>query len=199
MKKASHQARLDSLFSAASKRAQARKAASVAVGDHLPCLQLINRAAIRTLGLTGLGHVQIHLGVGVPELHVGLGAGAEHTALRVQVFGQQFNSCVAHVRVPQTLVSQWAYLGLRPLTMSKNALWIFSVIGPRLPMPICTRSSSRIGVTSAAVPVKKASSAMYTSSRVMRFCTMSRPRSLAMWKTVLRVMPFRAPADRSGV
>jgi hypothetical protein len=29
------------------------------------------------------------------------------------------------------LVNQWAYLGLRPLTISKNALWIFSVIGPR--------------------------------------------------------------------
>ena len=40
---------------------------------------------------------------------------------------------------------------------------------------------------------------VHTSSRVMRFCTISRPRSLAMWNTVLRVMPFRAPADRSGV
>ncbi len=59
-----------------------------------------------------------------------------------------------------TLVSHSAYLGLRPLTMSKNALWIFSVIGPRLPLPSSTRSSSRIGVTSAAVPVKKASSQM---------------------------------------
>jgi hypothetical protein len=45
--------------------------------------------------------------------------------------------------------------------MSKNALWIFSVIGPRDPsLPSSMRSSSRIGVTSAAVPVKKASSAM---------------------------------------
>ena len=30
-------------------------------------------------------------------------------------------------------VSHSAYFGLRPLTMSKNALWIFSVIGPREP------------------------------------------------------------------
>ena len=60
----------------------------------------------------------------------------------------------------QTLVSHSAYFGLRPLTMSKNALWIFSVIGPREPAPISMRSSSRIGVTSAAVPVKNASSAM---------------------------------------
>ena len=41
--------------------------------------------------------------------------------------------------------------------MSKKALWIFSVIGPREPVPSSIRSSSRIGVTSAAVPVKKAS------------------------------------------
>ena len=39
-------------------------------------------------------------------------------------------NCLGH---DQTLVSQWAYWGLRPLTMSKNAVWIFSVMGPRLP------------------------------------------------------------------
>jgi hypothetical protein len=44
--------------------------------------------------------------------------------------------------------------------MSKNAAWIFSVIGPREPLPISMRSSSRMGVTSAAVPEKNASSAM---------------------------------------
>jgi hypothetical protein len=44
--------------------------------------------------------------------------------------------------------------------MSKKADWIFSVIGPRLPWPSSMRSSSRIGVTSAAVPVKNASSQM---------------------------------------
>ena len=60
----------------------------------------------------------------------------------------------------QTLVSHSAYFGFRPLTMSKNALWIFSVIGPREPAPSSMRSSSRIGVTSAAVPVKNASSQM---------------------------------------
>ena len=60
----------------------------------------------------------------------------------------------------QTAVSHSAYFGLRPLTMSKNAVWIFSVIGPREPLPSSMRSSSRIGVTSAAVPVKKTSSAM---------------------------------------
>ena len=50
--------------------------------------------------------------------------------------------------------------GLRPLTTSKNIDCSFSVIGPRLPAPMTRLSSSRIGVTSAAVPVKKASSAM---------------------------------------
>jgi hypothetical protein len=44
--------------------------------------------------------------------------------------------------------------------MSKNADWMRSVTGPRDPAPITRRSSSRIGVTSAAVPVKKASSQM---------------------------------------
>jgi hypothetical protein len=49
--------------------------------------------------------------------------------MTVEVYCQEFN-WIAHV---QTFVNQCAYLGLRPLTMSKNAVWIFSVIGPRLP------------------------------------------------------------------
>src|SRR6218665_2978760 len=122
-------------------------------------LELVGRAAVGALGRAGLGDVQVDLGVGVPQLHAGLGRGAEHAALCIQVLGQQFDGGGGAHGV-QTLVSQWAYLGLRPFTMSKNALWIFSVMGPREPAPICTRSSSRIGVTSAAVPVKKASSAM---------------------------------------
>src|SRR5574343_1650659 len=139
------------------------QAVSVAAAEVFARLELVGGAAIRALGLAGRAHVQVDLGVGVPELHVGLGVGAKDTALGVQVFGQQFNGGVAHLGFlggVQTSVSQCSYLGLRPLTMSKKALWIFSVIGPRLPMPICTRSISRIGVTSAPVPVKKASSAM---------------------------------------
>ena len=65
-------------------------------------------------------------------------------------------------------------------------------------MPICRPSTSRIGVTSAAVPVKKASSAMYTSSRVMRFSTTLMPSSSARVRMVLRVMPFRQEVT-SGV
>jgi len=69
---------------------------SVAVADRFTCFELVHRAAVRAARFAGLGHVQIHLGVGVPELHVCLGAGTEHAALGVQVFGQQFNSGVAH-------------------------------------------------------------------------------------------------------
>ena len=121
-------------------------------------LELVNGAAVRALGPASACHVQVHLGVGVPLLHVGQRAGAVNTTCVVEVFGQEFDNRFAHG--DQTFVSQWAYWGLRPLTMSKNALWIFSVIGPRLPQPISRRSTSRIGVTSAAVPVKKASSLM---------------------------------------
>src|SRR6478736_3289721 len=130
----------------------------------LALFQLVHRPAIRALGRAAAGDVQVHARVAVPQLHVRLRAGTEDAAVRVEVLGGQlddrFLACRSGAHAIQTLVSQWAYLGLRPLTMSKNALWIFSVIGPRRPMPISTRSSSRMGVTSAAVPVKKHSSAM---------------------------------------
>ena len=45
------------------------------------------------------------------------------------------------------LVSQWAYAGLRPLTMSKKAVCTFSVIVSGPPMPSARGSSSRMGVT----------------------------------------------------
>ena len=66
------------------------------VPDRFTRLESVDGPAVRAARFTGLGHVQVNLGVGVPELHVGLGAGAEHAALGVQVFGQQFNSGVAH-------------------------------------------------------------------------------------------------------
>ncbi len=75
-------------------------------------------AAVRAFGFAGFGDVQIHLGVAVPEFHVRFGAGAKNTAVTVEVCGFEFNG-VAHA---QTFVNQCAYLGLRPLTMSKNAL-----------------------------------------------------------------------------
>ena len=122
--------------------------------------QSVNGRAIRAFGLAGARHIQKHFGVGVPRGHAGQGAGAKHPAVPVEVSGFEFYGGGRGRLRHHTAVSQWAYLGLRPLTMSKNAVWIFSVIGPRLPAPISMRSSSRIGVTSAAVPVKKASSAM---------------------------------------
>ena len=47
-----------------------------------------------------------------------------------------------------------------PWTISKNAACSFCVMGPGLPDPIFRLSTSRIGVISAAVPVKNASSAI---------------------------------------
>ncbi len=60
----------------------------------------------------------------------------------------------------QTAVNHERWFSERPLTTSKNIDCNFSVTGPRLPEPITRLSSSRIGVVSAAVPVKKASSAI---------------------------------------
>src|SRR5256885_16774737 len=56
--------------------------------------------------------------------------------------------------------SQSLCLATFPATTSKKSFWIWVVTGPRAPSPIVRPSSSRMGVTSAAVPVKKASSAM---------------------------------------
>jgi len=65
---------------------------SVAVADSFARFELVHRTAIRALGMAFAGHVQIHLGVRIPNFHVSFGAGAKDTALRVQVFGQEFNS-----------------------------------------------------------------------------------------------------------
>src|SRR3569832_91169 len=124
--------------------------------------ELVHRAAIRALRLARARHIEVDARMVVPDLHAVHGARAEHAAVGVQVLGGQLDDGILAGGVVhhQTFVSQWAYLGLRPFTMSKKADWIFSVTGPREPMPISSRSSSRIGVTSAAVPVKKASSLM---------------------------------------
>lgn len=64
--------------------------------EMLAFFELILRAAIRALGLTAVANVQIHLGMAVPERHVGLFAGAEHAALVVKVFAQEFYSRILH-------------------------------------------------------------------------------------------------------
>src|SRR5699024_1331028 len=56
----------------------------------------------------------------------------------------------------QMNVSHSAWSSLLPPIRSKKRLCSCSVIGPRLPLPMARSSSSRMGMTSAAVPVKKA-------------------------------------------
>src|SRR5207237_9433661 len=115
-------------------------------------------AAIRTKHLVLLRHVEEHARMPRPERRAG------HWAMQRQVlFG--------HVDLARlvrgahffpfllTGVSQWRCFLSLPVTTSKNAFWIALVIGPALPSPMTRPSSSRIGVTSAAVPVKKHSSA----------------------------------------
>ena len=58
-------------------------AESVAVTDCFARFQLVNRAAVGTLGMAFTGHVQVNLGVRVPDFHVSLGAGAKNTTLWV--------------------------------------------------------------------------------------------------------------------
>ncbi len=56
--------------------------------EMLAVLELIDRAAVRALGLAAESHIKVDLGMGVPDFHVRQGAGAVHPALGVQVFGQ---------------------------------------------------------------------------------------------------------------
>jgi hypothetical protein len=58
--------------------------------------EFVHSAAVRALGFTGTGHIQVNLGVAIPEFHIGLGAGAIHATIAIEVFRQEFN-CVAHL------------------------------------------------------------------------------------------------------
>src|SRR2546423_5825096 len=146
---------------------------SMGVRNHFAGLQAIHGPAVRALALARRRHVDEHARMTAPQRH--LRVGAEHHARTLQVLRAHLDHGFRLLHRAHTFVSHSAYFGLRPLTMSKNAFWIFSVTGPREPLPSSMRSISRMGVTSAAVPVKNASSAMYTSSRVMRFSTSFRP------------------------
>jgi hypothetical protein len=64
----------------------------MSAAEMLACFQGVNRAAIRTLGAACATHVQKYLGVVVPDWHARFGAGTEHTALVVQVGGEQLYS-----------------------------------------------------------------------------------------------------------
>src|SRR5205814_512383 len=126
--------------------------------DDFACLQAIERAAVGAAAFTGARDIDEDLRVSAPQRHLRIGA--EDHAVALQVLGGDFDRGFVVAHVNQTFVSHSAYLALRPFTMSKKALWIFSVMGPRVPLPSSMRSNSRIGVGSAAVPVKKASSQM---------------------------------------
>ena len=65
-----------------------------------------------------------------------------------------------HCSRNQHKVSQSAWFVSRPCTQSKYFCCSAVVTGPRPPVPMLRLSNSRIGVTSAAVPVKNASSAL---------------------------------------
>ena len=71
------------------------------------------------------------------------------------------------------------------------------MIGPTAPFADLRLSTSRTGVTSAAVPVKNTSSASQSWSRVMRHSSTGMPSSRASVRIVSRVMPSRIePRDR---
>src|SRR5262245_13593400 len=106
----------------------------------------IQSPAVRAARLSFLRHVEEHARMPRPERR------ARHRAVEGQVLLAYFDffTGVSHAR---------CFLSF-PVTTSKNAFWIAFVTGPALPAPMTRPSSSRIGVTSAAVPVKKHSSAM---------------------------------------
>jgi hypothetical protein len=80
-----------------------------------------------------------------------------------------------------------------------NSAISFSVTGPRQHMPMVRQLTSRMGTISAAVPVKKTSSAL-NNMYIVRFSTLtSMPSFLAIVTTALDVMPSSAPALVGGV
>jgi hypothetical protein len=82
---------------------------------------------------------------------------------------------------------------------SKNACCRVSVMGPRAPRPTLILSTDRIGVISAAVPVKNSSSARYSSSRGTRCSTTGMPLRRARVITVSRVIPGSTDDTSGGV
>src|SRR5262245_178307 len=93
--------------------------------------------------------------------------------------------------------SHCAQRSLLPRQVSRYAVCSAFVTGPGGPT---TRSStSRIGVTSAAVPVMKISSAVTRSERMRFFSSTVYPRSCAIWISESRVIPGRIEVDSGGV
>src|SRR3954451_8925129 len=98
--------------------------------QRLARLQAVLGPAVRALSDPCCGDVDVDARVVAPERHARVRAEDDAGALQLRC--GQLDCCtrsvVCHVST-QTLVNHSAYLGLRPLTMSKNALWIFSVTG----------------------------------------------------------------------
>src|SRR6266496_2867126 len=133
-----------------------------------PAFADVAGAAVGTKHLARLGDVEKHPRVHAPHRRLRRGAMQRkiglvdlddaarlivraHQAFSFDAFAGFF-SCTGE--------SQSLCLATLPATTSKKSFWILVVTGPREPEPITRASSSRIGVTSAAVPVKKASSAI---------------------------------------
>src|SRR5262249_54332411 len=96
-----------------------------------------------------------------------------------------------------TMSSHSAYCGVRPQSVSSKTPWICRVMGPG--SPIGMSSTSRTGVSSAAVPVRNSSSAFTSSPRAMSRSKTSKPRSRAIVITDLRLIPSRMLAVCGGV
>ena len=67
------------------------------------------------------------------------------------------------------------------------------------PAPICRPSSDLVGGISAAVPVRNASSAVYTSYRLIGSSRAGIPASAASSSTMSRVTPRSTPVQAGGV
>src|SRR5882762_2813457 len=125
-------------------------------------------AAVRAEHLARFGDVEEHPWMQGPYRRLGRGAmqgkirfgDLDDAARRLVRAHQAFSLDTLDGAFSLTGKSQSLCLATLPAITSKKNFWILVVTGPRVPAPIVRPSSSRLGVTSAAVPVKKASSAM---------------------------------------
>ena len=102
--------------------------------------------------------------------------------------------------VAMQCAQSWSKIGV-PVSrvISRNRAMMRPVIGPDFPFPIGRPSTLTTGMISAAVPVRKHSSATKTSCRVISAFNVLKPSSAAISNTTERVMPRRAPAATGGV
>src|SRR3569832_444264 len=57
-------------------------------------LELVDGAAIGALGFAGARDIEVDARMVVPDLHAGRGAGAEHAAVRIEVFRRELDASV---------------------------------------------------------------------------------------------------------